>query len=695
MHADVLIIGAGASGGVAARRLAASGRTVVCLEQGTWTDPSAYPGASPLWEVLTSQRWSSSPAIRRDRADYPIDLQSSDLGALNFNGVGGGTILYNAQWPRMRPDDFRVNSVDGVADDWPLTYADLQPFYEETEKQFGVSCLGGNPAYPDGTEPPMPALPIGDVGLRVARAHAALGWHWWPAANAINSTNYAGRRPCVQRGACGQGCNEGAKGSTDVTHWPDALADGATLITGASVQRIVLDVNGLAAGAVWIDEDGDEHFQSADVVLCAANAIGTARLLLASACDGHPDGLANSSGLVGRRLMLHPLSTVVGVFDDDLRGWKAHNGALIQSLEFSASDATRGFVRGSTWGLGSATGPMRSLFTPDPMGVWGEQHHEHVRTRFGHVAQWAILCEDLPEMHNRVVLDHARCDSSGMPGASLEYTLSENSRRMTDYMVERAAESLTAAGATSIESTTGIPNGHFMGTARMGHDPATSVVDRFGFCHEIANLGIIDGSVFVTGGSANPTSTIAALALRAAEHVVSGRVRIPSPSASAAIAPTLRIRTGTGTGAGDRPAFSSSPVLTTVSIGKRFLDAGARELFAGIADILIPGDDTMPAPSTVRPAQQLDSVLSARPDLVDVIERVTAMEGTPGEILANLAGAGTTDLRWLRWCVAAAYYLAPEVRSALGWDPENAADVRIDRIPQFMDEGLLDHMFDD
>jgi choline dehydrogenase-like flavoprotein len=689
MHADVLIIGAGASGGVAARHLAASGYSVVCLEQGHWTDPASYPGANPLWEVLASQRWSSSPAIRRNRADYPIDLQASDLGALNFNGVGGGTILYNAQWPRMRPDDFRVASLDGVADDWPLTYDDLRPFYEETEKQFGVSCLGGNPAYPDGAEPPMPAMPIGDVGLRVARAHAALGWHWWPAANAINSTGYAGRRPCVQRGACGQGCNEGAKGSADVTHWPDALANGASLITGARVQRIAVGTNGLAAGAVWVDVDGCEQFQSADVVLCAANAIGTARLLLASACDSHPDGLANSSGLVGRRLMLHPLSTVVGVFDDDLHGWKAHNGALIQSLEFSASKATRGFVRGSTWGLGSATGPMRSLFTPDPMGVWGERHHEHVRSRFGHVAQWAILCEDLPEPHNRVVLDPDHRDSSGMPGALIEYTLSENSRRMMTYMVERAAESLTAAGASSIESTTGIPNGHFMGTARMGDDPATSVVDRFGFCHDVANLGIIDGSIFVTGGSANPTSTIAALALRTAEHVASGRVRLSGRAADAVISPSLRAETG------DRSELSMSAPTPAVAFTERFLGEDPRRVFAGVADILIPADETMPAPSTVNIAQHLDAVLSARPDLVETIELVTAMKGTPVQILDSLSRTGTDDLRRLRWCVAAAYYLAPEVRSALGWDPENAAEVHVDRIPQFMEEGLLDHMFKD
>jgi choline dehydrogenase-like flavoprotein len=689
MHADVLIIGAGAAGGVAARHLAASGRIVVCLEQGQWNDPADYPGASPLWEVLASQRWSSSPALRNNPADYPIGLQNSDLGALNFNGVGGGTILYNAQWPRMRPDDFRVNTVDGVAEDWPLTYEDLQPFYESTEKHFGVSGLGGNPAYPAGADSPMPALPIGDIGLRVARAHAALGWHWWPATNAINSTSYQGRRACVQRGACGQGCNEGAKGSTDVTHWPGAIADGTTLITGARVQRIVLDANGLAAGAVWIDEAGDEQFQSANVVLCSANAIGTARLLLSSACDSHPDGLANSSGLVGRRLMLHPLSTVVGVFDEELHGWRAHNGALIQSLEFSASDATRGFVRGSTWGLGSATGPLRSLFTPDPVGVWGEHHHEHVRSRFGHTAQWAILCEDLPESHNRVVLDSERCDSSGMPAALLEYTLSENSRRMSDYMVERASESLSAAGATSIESSIGIPNGHFMGTARMGNDAATSVVDRYGFCHDIPNLGIIDGSVFVTGGSANPTSTIAALALRAADHVASGRVRMSGPAAAPAVTPELR------TGVDHRFALSGSPTLSKVSLQKRFFDTDAREMFAGIADILIPGDDQMPVPSTVKLAHHLEVVLSARPDLIEVIERVTAMNATPSEVLDRLSEAGAPDLRWLRWCVAAAYYLAPEVRSALGWDPENAAEVHIDRIPQFMDEGLLDHMFSD
>ena len=127
----------------------------------------------------------------------------------------------------MLPDDFRVRSVDGVADDWPVTYDELLPFYEETDRQFGVSGLGGNPRYPEGAEPPLPPLPLGKVGMEVARAHHRLGWHWWPATNAIASAEYRNQHVCVRRGSCGQGCNEGAKGSTDVTHWPDALAAGA------------------------------------------------------------------------------------------------------------------------------------------------------------------------------------------------------------------------------------------------------------------------------------------------------------------------------------------------------------------------------------------------------------------------------------------------------------------------------------
>ena len=154
-------------------------------------------------------------------------------------------------------------SVDGVADDWPLTYDELRPHYEETDRQFGVSGLGGNPAYPPGEDPPLPPLPIGEIGLRVARAHHRLGWHWWPATNAIASAPYEGRHVCVRRGTCGQGCNEGAKGSTDVTHWPRSAPPGACSSPGRGCGASSTDPDGLALGAEWIDRDGREQFTPA------------------------------------------------------------------------------------------------------------------------------------------------------------------------------------------------------------------------------------------------------------------------------------------------------------------------------------------------------------------------------------------------------------------------------------------------
>lgn len=671
---DVVVLGAGAAGAVATRSLAAAGFSVTCLERGGWTDPSTYPGDRPEWELLASRRWSSNPAVRAGAADVAPITSSSDLGVLDFSGVGGGTILYNAQWPRLRPDDLRVRTVDGIADDWPISWDELAPWYERTDVEFGVSGLGGDPTLPECADPPLPSLPIGEVGLRVARAHRRLGWHWWPAVNAIASVPTRTQRACVQRGSCGQGCNEGAKGSTDRTHWPDAIAAGADLVTGAWVRRILVDGD-TATGVEWVDDAGTVHVQPADVVLCAMNAIGSARLLLASADRDHPDGVANSSDLVGRRLMLHPLSTVVGVFDDDLQGWRTHNGASIQSFQFAASDPSRGFRRGATWGLGSSIGPMRALLTPDPAGVWGAAHHDHVAGRLGHIAQWAILCEDLPEDHNRVVLDDTVVDRVGVPVPRIEYRLSENSRRMTEWMIERATESLMAAGARSVESTPFVPNGHLMGTARMGDDPTTSVVDRWGMCHDVPNLGIIDGSVFVTAGSANPTSTIVALALRAASRLA--ETRTPRHVRSHA--------TGGGPVPGRPVAVAAPDVAPTAA---PTLDL---ERFAALADELIPGDDRFPSPASIDVSRHLATVLEARPDLRTAVTVALAAEGAPADALRALETDPST-LRALRYAVAGAYYLSPAAREALGYHPDDVRVVDVAAFPQWMTEGLLDHL---
>ncbi|HET8571563.1 MAG TPA: GMC family oxidoreductase [Candidatus Limnocylindria bacterium] len=531
--ADVVIIGAGASGGVVARRLAEAGYHVVCLEQGDWHDKGEYRGVHLDWELTARKQWATSPNVRGLEEDYPV-VENSPVSPLMFNGVGGSMILFAGAWPRMLPSDFRVRSLDGIADDWPLTYDELAPYYRQTDRDFGVSGLGGDPAYPpDPEDPPLPPLPIGAAGMKVARAHARLGWHWWPEFNSILSAPYDGRRPCVQRSTCQSGCNEGAKASTDLTHWPKAIARGARLVTGARVRRIETNARGLATGATWVDRDGGEHFEPAKVVVMAANAIGTARLLLLSSDSRSPDGLANSSGLVGKRLMMHPFANVAGLFEEPLMSWQGQFGDLIESLEFYETDERRGFVRGARWGLAPTGGPINAAL-PSRAGtqVWGPDHHLHLRSHLGHGANWGLFGEDLPDEANRVTLSSTVTDSSGIAAPQIDYAMSENSRRMLDFHIERATESLTEAGAYKVEvdRLMRYSGWHLLGTARMGDDPATSVVDRWNRAHDVPNLYVVDGSCFVTSSGVNPTSTIVALALRAAEHMIETRFEQQVPA---------------------------------------------------------------------------------------------------------------------------------------------------------------------
>ena len=523
--ADVLIIGAGVSGSVAAMHLAEAGFTVVCLEQGDYTNPQDFPGAKLEYELLIQKQWHPNPNVRQHAADYPCETSESDVNPLMYNAVGGSAILYGAAWPRFAPSDFRVRSLDGIADDWPFTYEDLEPYYEQIEREIGVSGLGGDPAYPPGAPFPMPPFPLGLTGMAAARGMDKMGWHWWPGPQAIASRPYGNLRQCVRRGTCLTGCPDRAKATPDLTHWPRALAHGARLVTGARVREIEVDENGLATSAIYVDRAGTERRQKARIIILAANGVGTPRLLLLSTSKRFPDGLANSSGLIGKRLMMHPFGDVIGIFEENLESWLGPVGLSVQSMQFYETDETRGFVRGAKWQVMPTGGPLgkRAGYegAPDEES-WGVNIHRNVRKVFGHSIEWGIIAEDLPDESNRVTLDPTLTDADGIPAPKIIYRQSENTRRLLDFHIARVKESLDAAGASEIIVSPLMRDcgWHLMGTTRMGNDPATSVVDAFCRTHDVPNLYIIDGSVFVTSSGVNPTPTLAAVALRCVKNLI-------------------------------------------------------------------------------------------------------------------------------------------------------------------------------
>jgi choline dehydrogenase-like flavoprotein len=516
-RANVLVIGAGASGAVATKELAEAGFSVVCLEQGGWKNASDFPGDKLEFELLVGKDWNVDPNVRGWPEDYPCETSESEVDPVMFNAVGGSTIHFGAQWARMRPSDFRTRSLEGVGDDWPISYEELLPSYEQLDVDMNVSGIGGDPAYPRGAPPPLPPLSIGKIGRKAAEGMNKLGWHWWPAAHAIPSEATATQAPCARRGTCMFGCPEGAKGSTDLTIWPKALAAGAKLVTGARVREITTNGNGLATGALWVDREGNEQRTEADVVVLAANGVGTPRLLLLSA-------LANSSGLVGKRLMLHPYMSVLGLYDEDLESWLGPWGTPLLSLQFADTDEARGFPRGAQWDVMPIGGPLMALARYDALPLearWGPNIHGLVEKTLGRAFDWGIGIEDLPSEENLVALDPALTDGDGIPAPRIRYRIDEDAKANLAWQIERAKEAHEAAGAVETVVTDWSQWGwHLLGTCRMGDDPATSVVDRFGRAHDVPNLYVLDGSVFVTSGPQPPTATIAANTHRCVEHLI-------------------------------------------------------------------------------------------------------------------------------------------------------------------------------
>jgi choline dehydrogenase-like flavoprotein len=518
---DVLIIGAGATGSLAALVLAESGLDVVCLEQGSWVSAEDLPHLHSDWTWQRRTRWNPD-VNKRDRAeDYPVKSDSSQI--LMWNGVGGSTNVYGAIWPRYRPSDFRKGTEHGLQPDWPISYEDVAPYYELADRLVGVSGLQGDPAMPCRDQCPTGPLPHSKVARRLASAFDKLDWHWWPAEAGVVSEDYDGRPACNGCGTC-NGCPRGSMSNYARSIWPKALAAGTDLRINARVLKIEKGADGRASGAHYVDrETGQTFFQKARIVIVAANGLGTPRLLLAS------DNMANQSDQVGRNLLHHTLVAGEIWVDEPVDGHTGYVASLI-SREFAETDVSRGFVNGFNFNCltssPSAGETAAGWFSPTK-APWGRDHHKWFQRHFGHGLGIFAIGDDLPNPNNRVTLDPHLTDADGVPAAVTHYAPGENDKRMMNYMLDRISDIASAAGAfeyrlQDFRDEQGVyrtPAWHMLGTCRMGADPETSIVNKWNQSWDVPNLFIVDGSILTTGGVVNPTPTISALALRAAEYV--------------------------------------------------------------------------------------------------------------------------------------------------------------------------------
>lgn len=516
------VIGAGPVGALVALRLAGAGRSVTILERGDWIDQRTVAHGSRDYARRRRGPLNANPNLRQGPADDPVDDADSPIKPMIGNAVGGSAEWWSAHIPRFRPEDFRTQSLDGVGEDWPLSYADLAPYYAEVERIWGTASVPGDPSAVNDRNGPLAAMPsIGAHGRRVAAALDRLGWHWWPVDLVVG---HGDGPPCTHPGPCDIGCPARIR-SSGARLVEAAMAAGADLRKNLRVLK--LEASGDRVTAALCRQGNADVKVEADIFVLAAGGMGTPRLLLLSASAQWRDGLANGSGLVGRNLMLHPYGRVYGQFDAPLGGWVPHETAGIVCLEFLATRPETGTKRGVKLQLISGPGPdglVRGTGVGAPV-PWGARHHVEMEARFDRICGFTVCAEDIADPENRILLSDRFTDRDGLPAARMVYRVSENSRRLLDHGLDRAGEALLVAGARQLHRTPLRDQAgfHLMGTARMGCDPAHSVTDPLGRCHEVPNLIIADASTFVSASCLNPTATAQALALRAADGIL-GRV---------------------------------------------------------------------------------------------------------------------------------------------------------------------------
>jgi choline dehydrogenase-like flavoprotein len=502
---DFIIVGTGAGGGTLGCKLAEYGFSVVALDAG--------PYWRPLEDFASDEHHQAKLYWTDERivdGDNPLQLGSNNSG----KSVGGSTVHFAMVSLRFRPEWFKARTTLGYGADWPLDWREMWGYYEEVEQALKIS---GPVNYPWGPKRPRyPYRPheLNAAALVLAEGAEALGIPWSPTPLATVSAPRGLSPPCVDRGMCTIGCSTNAKQSVLITWLPRALAAGAEIRDLAMVGRVEHDNSGRATG-VHYHRDGRWRFQRARNVVVAGYAIETPRLLLNSATDRFPDGLANSSGLVGKNLMVQSNQAVWGVMEQEIRSYKGPPSLAITE-HWNYADEGKDFFGGYAY---MSQGPLPLVWSgtqSSKRGLWGQRLLDEME-KYNHQVGLKIVGEGMPQERNRVTLTDER-DQYGLPVPRVTYSFCDNDKRLIRHSLAFMRASLEAVNATDIWDETD-DTCHLNGTARMGDDPRTSVVNADCRSWDIPNLWVCDGSVFPTVGGVNPSLTIQAIACRTADRI--------------------------------------------------------------------------------------------------------------------------------------------------------------------------------
>ncbi len=526
---DFVIVGSGAAGGILAKELSTAGFKVVVLEQGPRLTESdfTHDEFGVYFRSLNENSPATQPQTFRRSAD---EVAQKALPLVYGRLVGGSNAHFTANFWRLRPSDFneasRLGGVPG-ADlvDWPITYEELEPYYTKAEWELGVSGEPG-PFDPPRSKPyPMPPLPVKSSGVLLERGARKLGLHPQPCTMAINSRPYNGRNACQQCGFClAFMCEYGAKSTSMAAMLPLAEATGRCEIRPNSyVARVELSSAGRAIGVSYFDSQKRMQLQRANAVILSANGAETSRLLLNSHSSQFPNGLANSSGVVGKHLMFNTYFGAHAQFEHPLNEYKGiQNTRMVH--DFYETDPKRGHYGGG--GIDGRFGDYPISFALDGLHPdtpkWGESFARELAEQFTRTAFFAAHGTSLPVASNNITLDPDLKDAWGLPCMRVTYSDHPDDLKNSEFLSKRAAEIAEAAGARKVwRDAVGRQSFavHLLGTCRMGNDPRTSVVDRYHRAHDVKNLFICDGSSMVTSSRGQPTETISALAFRAGEHI--------------------------------------------------------------------------------------------------------------------------------------------------------------------------------